>query len=129
MIKFLEKHRELTVILLILIAAEIFFISTIPGNKINTGGWDLSTAYHFTVFFLLSFFLLVTLTGKKKIKTKNIFISIVISVIYAVLDEIHQMFVPLRSPDLGDVLVDSIGILIAAMVYFYSKKSEKQDVL
>ena len=128
MIKFLERNREFAIIFLVLIALGIFFVSTIPGNNIDAGGFDLSRAYHFIVFFLLNFFLLATLTGKNKIKTKHIFLSIIISIIYAVLDEIHQMFVPFRSPDIGDILIDSIGIFVSVIVYFYSKKSEKQDV-
>ncbi len=37
--------------------------------------------------------------------------------LYGVTDELHQMFVPMRSPDLRDVLADAIGSIIGAGVF------------
>jgi len=124
MISWLEKKRSFAVLLTSLIAIGIFLISSIPGGKVatNTGNLDLSIAYHLTAFFLLNFFLLVSLNGKNKIKTRYIFIVLLISIAYAILDEIHQIFVPFRYPDVRDVLVDSLGIFLATAVYFYAKR-------
>ena len=38
------------------------------------------------------------------------------SALYAVTDEIHQHFVPGRSGEITDVLIDSIGCLIGALI-------------
>jgi VanZ family protein len=43
-------------------------------------------------------------------------LALAISVAWAILDELHQSFVPSRSASLADVLVDSAGALIALTV-------------
>jgi VanZ family protein len=43
-------------------------------------------------------------------------LALAISVAWAILDELHQSFVPSRSASLADVLVDSVGAMIALTV-------------
>lgn len=43
--------------------------------------------------------------------------SLLYCICYASLDEIHQLFVPDRSGQLRDVLIDSIGICVGVMIY------------
>ena len=43
--------------------------------------------------------------------------AFIFCVCYAILDEIHQLFVPDRSGQIRDVLIDSIGILIGIFVF------------
>jgi VanZ family protein len=43
-----------------------------------------------------------------------LFLAVAASVGYALTDEVHQAFVPLREPDAWDLLADSIGASIAA---------------
>jgi VanZ family protein len=40
--------------------------------------------------------------------------TVIISVLYAASDELHQLFVPGRMCDLNDFIVDSIGVIIFA---------------
>jgi len=51
--------------------------------------------------------------------TQIMFLAIIISVLYAVSDEIHQLFVPTREGKIRDVLIDSLGILLS---FVYTKK-------
>lgn len=112
MIKWLEKNRIFPLIITILIAIEIFYFSSRPGGTIGTGGnaWT-SIVYHFVIFFLFTFFLFISIKGNQKIKIKYISFVIIISIIYAILDEFHQLFVPLRSFSIKDILTDIAGIL------------------
>ncbi len=41
------------------------------------------------------------------------FVVILIVVLYGISDEIHQSFVPLRSPEVMDVVFDGLGGLVA----------------
>ncbi|MEK6617830.1 MAG: VanZ family protein, partial [Nitrospirota bacterium] len=43
-----------------------------------------------------------------------LFLAVAASVGYALTDEVHQAFVPLREPEAWDLLADSIGASIAA---------------
>ncbi len=124
MIKWLEKNRIVSIILTILIALEIFYFSSISGDKFGTGGMiDVSFFYHIIVFFLFNFFLLISIKGDKKISIGYLLIALSISLLYSGLDEIHQMFVPYREAAIKDVLTDMIGVFSSTLVYFYSKKS------
>lgn len=53
---------------------------------------------------------------------KKLLIALIITLLYAVIDEIHQTFVPTREGTVRDVLIDSIGI---AIMYSYIKKYPK----
>lgn len=60
----------------------------------------------------------VHLSGKIKSKIKVFLISLFICVGYAVTDEIHQFFVPGRSCEFKDVLIDSSGIMFGLLIFF-----------
>jgi len=122
MIKKLEKNRKFSIAFTIIIALEIFLVSSIPGGGISIG-FDFSTLYHFFAFFVFNFFMLACIGGIKKGFDKKLILVLAISLTYAVLDEFHQFFVPLRTPDVMDFLVDSIGIFLSTFVYrYYSKR-------
>ncbi|NLP51886.1 VanZ family protein [Bacillus sp. RO1] len=44
-------------------------------------------------------------------------VAFVITVLYAISDEVHQLFVPGRSGQMSDVLLDSIGALVGITLY------------
>ena len=126
MIKWLERKRFFSITCFFLLAVEIFFFSSIPGIKAGSVSIiDLSIIYHFCVFFLLNFFLLISLIGEEEIKIKHFFIALAFSFIYSILDEIHQIFVPSRYPDIKDILTDSAGIFSSGIIYLLSKRSKK----
>lgn len=50
----------------------------------------------------------------------NRFLSaMIVTVLYATTDEIHQLFVPGRSGQLRDVFIDSIGALMGCLLFSY----------
>lgn len=109
----------------ILIAMEIFYFSSIPGGGIGKGRIiGVATMYHFIAFFLFNFFLTISIKGSKKMKISYLIFPIIISIVYALLDEFHQIFVPFRTATIKDIFVDSLGILFSAIVYKYSKKNQ-----
>ncbi len=127
MIKWLEKNRIVPIILTILITIEIFYFSTLQGG-VGAGGGNpwLPRIYHFSVFFLFCFFFLIAIKGKNKLKTKYIIITLIVSITHAILDEIHQIFVPLRDASIRDVLIDSLGIFSALLIHKHLDKKEKE---
>ena len=126
MINWLEKRRNFAIILTLLIAVEIFFFSSIPGIGLpSPNKLIFSIIYHFSAFFLLNFFLIISLNKGKKIKIKYIVIALVLSIIYSILDEIHQLFVPSRYPDFEDIITNNAGIFFSTLTYLYSKRLVK----
>lgn len=122
MIRWFEKNKIFSIIFFVSIAIEIFFFSSISGVPNPKSTLDLSIVYHFSVFFLLSFFLLVILDRDKDVKLKYVIISFIFSIIYSILDEAHQIFVPFRSPDFLDILTDNVGILCSVLLHLYRKR-------
>ncbi len=77
----------------------------------------LRTCAHGLEFMGLSmlFFNAIYATWKKNI---TIIIAFVCTVCYAVTDEIHQIFVPDRAFQISDIIVDSTGAMIGAVVSY-----------
>ena len=71
---------------------------------------------HFSIYTLVGF-LLMSLMGTYKMKEiDQIGTSLIIGVIYASTDEIHQAFIPGRGPQITDVMLDSLGVLTGIFI-------------
>ena len=78
---------------------------------------------HTFLYIVLSILVLVELS-LFNVKREIIFTSI-ISVLYAISDEIHQYFVPGRSGEIRDVIVDTIGVVIGIIIVKIVRKMYK----
>lgn len=73
---------------------------------------------HFGVFFILMCFFIVALIKSSSLKRHSIvLIALLLSVIYACLDEYHQGFTENRTPFIGDVVIDSAGAVAAGFIF------------
>jgi VanZ family protein len=74
---------------------------------------------HFVAYALLgALFLRAFKTSRIKNNVRFMLIlSVLLSFLYGISDEIHQHFVPYRSADLMDVLADMLGSLIGVYIY------------
>lgn len=124
MISWLEKKRYAAIILTLLIALEIFYFSSISGISYphQEGIGFIPIVYHLAVFFLFNFFLLISIKGNKKIKISYVIIALGGSIIYALSDEFHQIFIPFRNPSIQDILTDTIGIFLSTILVLYFNK-------
>ena len=115
MLKNINKKRIFFLFITVLIAVVIFSFSTIECTEEGKGNIILSTIYHFGIFFMFSFFLLLTIKNKQLDK-KTILIVLLISLTYAISDEFHQLFVFGRFASLKDVLIDFAGSVSAVLL-------------
>ena len=118
MISWLEKNRFVPLGITTFLFFVIFYVSSLSFSGSNIGGPSspLATIYHLSIFFLLAIFLFISCL-ERKWEFKKIIPSIVLVVIYAILDEVHQYFVPGRFCSFGDFFVDFIGIAFAFLIY------------
>lgn len=73
---------------------------------------------HFSIYTVLGFLSLLALADKKlNIKIK-LLLSAIICLTYAASDEIHQYFVPGRSCQFRDILIDFCGSLFGIFLFF-----------
>lgn len=71
---------------------------------------------HFSIYTLVGFLLMALISTYDLEENKRIIISLCIGVLYATSDEIHQLFVPGRSGQITDVILDSMGVLLGIML-------------
>ena len=78
---------------------------------------------HIIEFALLGFTALRALIWKRKFTIKLIIITLLACELYALSDEIHQIFVPGRAFDIPDLFIDGAGILIGLLIYWFYTRS------
>ena len=93
----------------------IFFLSSLSlppqenyklGNKISF----IDNYEHIIEYFLLSFLFFRAINHANfRLKKNPFFYAIFFAILYGIIDEIHQMFVPLRGFDIYDLLANIIG--------------------
>lgn len=79
----------------------------------------LRKVIHATVYFALAIFTMIILNiiFEYKHYIKSFVITFLICVIFAASDEIHQLFVPGRTGQLIDVIIDSVGAIVGILFY------------
>ena len=79
---------------------------------------------HFTLYFILGL-LIISFLKEFGLTKKSIIISIIVVLLYACSDEIHQTFVAGRSGEVLDVLIDTIGGSLSTYIYYLIHKRRK----
>lgn len=90
-------------------------------NFISVNSFLVRKLAHFFLFFLLEMLVYFSI---RSIKYSFIFVSL-----YAILDEVHQYFVPGRSCELRDMIIDISGCVLAIILitlgrYFNDKRTK-----
>lgn len=83
----------------------------------------LRKSAHFFVFMVLGFLIMYALSFSKidSIK-KRIGISLGLSIVFAIMDETYQYFVPGRGAQVSDVLLDSVGAMVGIGIWLLFAK-------
>jgi VanZ family protein len=91
-------------------AALIFVLSSIPDLGTGLGGWDvlLRKLAHAAEFAILGALLVRALRRPGW--------AVALGIAYAVSDELHQSFVPGRQGSALDVALDSVGVVVGAVL-------------
>ncbi len=81
---------------------------------------------HFTLYFILGL-LIISFLKEFGLSKKSIIISIIVVLLYACSDEIHQTFVAGRSGEVLDVLIDTVGGSLATILYYLIYRRKKHE--
>ncbi len=71
---------------------------------------------HFLIYTVVGFLGMALLHTYEINENKKFFISLDIGVLYAISDEIHQLFVPGRSAQVTDVMIDTMGVTLGIIL-------------
>ncbi|MCG3120533.1 MAG: hypothetical protein ALAOOOJD_03277 [bacterium] len=108
-------------------AALLFLLSSIPDLTfpVTVFSWD-DKIQHTVAYAPLGFLLLRSIVWKNQITRRDWWLALIIGVLYAVSDEIHQYFVPGRTMDWTDALADTLGVIIGSGIFYQWRKRQGQ---
>ncbi|MBD3288396.1 teicoplanin resistance protein VanZ [candidate division KSB1 bacterium] len=106
-------------------ALAIFVQSSIPSLSPPSIGISAEDKIaHAIVFAILGY--LITrafyFSENDSLRRNAVILGIIIGLLYGISDEVHQMFVPGRYPEVWDVVADFTGVLLAQVVFRFIKK-------
>ena len=88
----------------------IFVLSATPGSRLPG---RFSTLAHFLTYAVLGG-LLVLAMGTREPYGRSVAVAVILASLYGITDEFHQSFVPMRTPDVADWGVDTLGAFVGA---------------
>ncbi|MFM7544097.1 MAG: VanZ family protein [Ignavibacteria bacterium] len=104
----------------------IFYFSSLPQPPfvLTSFQWQ-DKILHLSAYFAYGITIaLATHVHRSISPKKNMTLIGVIGGLYALSDEFHQSFVPGRTSEVGDIIADWIGVLLAIMLYrFFIKRT------
>ncbi|MCK9443955.1 MAG: VanZ family protein [Tissierellaceae bacterium] len=78
---------------------------------------------HFFLYLVLGILVTNALRNSQLRGYKLICLALLICILYAISDEIHQLFVPGRGGQVGDVFIDGTGSVIGITLAFFGMKA------
>lgn len=104
-------------------------VESISNKQLNQDQIDTYITYpvrkgaHITEYLILGVLVFLLLSEYKV--NKKVIICLFICIMYASLDEIHQLFIDNRTGKITDVLIDTFGILIGVLITNKTIKNNK----
>lgn len=103
-------------------ALAIFFISSIQSKDLPEFYPHADKIFHFLEYFPFGFLVFRAIAlGRGVSKASSLLVAVFVLMIYALSDEIHQIFVPGRDFSLIDMSFDLLGGFMGALAYKWSK--------
>ena len=115
-------QRFFKIIAPLLWALVIFLLSNVPGKDYPQAFFDFSWIAHLVEFFILGF---LTARAFGKYNFKKMILALVICLLFALSDELHQSFVVFRSVSFLDWVVDLWGVVLGIRFYWKLQKLQK----
>jgi len=101
-----------------LLSRILMFVGINSANHLAFFNFLIRKIAHFSEYLILSILTTNTLAVSFQWKNKLYYlISFILCTLYAASDEIHQLFIPGRSGQINDVILDSFGVLAGIMIY------------
>ena len=72
---------------------------------------------HGTVYFILNILVMNLLFQLNRMNYKYFLLGILFCILYAISDEVHQLYISGRSGELRDVFIDSMGSILGCLFY------------
>ncbi|TCO68517.1 VanZ family protein [Marinisporobacter balticus] len=84
---------------------------------------------HFFAYLALGIFVMNAMRRSGRYGYKSVVLVLLICILYAISDEVHQLFVPGRGPGVKDVLIDSAGASVGTLVHLGMSRIKKKVMI
>lgn len=114
-----SRSARTTTVPLLAFSCLILAVSSVPGNKLPDASsiWQADKLAHYGEYAILAVFTMRYLQLRRLQKTQlSVLVSIVSCSIFATLDELHQMLIPLRMCAWQDLVADTAGVMSGTLV-------------
>ncbi len=116
----MNVSKFLRILVVVLYMSAMFVVSHIPGNRLVAPDFlsydKLLHLLEYMIFgFLIAWALAIHTPGGSSVRKTGL--VLIVGWGYAMLDEIHQYFVPSRSMDILDFAADAIGVILGVGLY------------
>lgn len=122
--------KKLVLIIPIMWISFVYFLSTKSSEQLQSIPIPKDNWAHIVAYFILGILLLFTLSKSNKLSFLNIILlTYSIGMTFGMIDEYIQSFTPQRNSDIGDLMRDSLGLLIsisAYSLYVWIKKKHRE---
>lgn len=85
--------------------------------NIETFNYIVRKNAHFVVYLILGILVANALKKSGVVGYKGIVWALIICILYAISDEIHQLYVPGRAGQIKDVVIDSLGAMVGIRLW------------
>jgi VanZ family protein len=117
--------RLIALVAVVLWAALIFCLSSIPGSGFPSHPNFFNVGAHFGEYLIFAVLLTLALNSPGRALWKTALIALVIASLYGVSDEVHQLFVDGRSSDPLDWVTDTLGALLGSVATVWLISAQK----
>lgn len=90
------------------------FVPGIENMELRSLDFYIRKNAHFIAYFILGMLTLLALVYSEARKPANL--ALIIGLLYAISDEFHQLFVPGRSGQFRDVIIDGAGTVLGVLL-------------
>ncbi|MDP2401517.1 MAG: VanZ family protein, partial [Actinomycetota bacterium] len=94
-------------------AGAIFAVSSVPGSNLPPGPY--AAPGHFVAYAILGTLIYIALRPRH-LRPAAVSLAIILASLYGATDELHQAFVPGRTPDITDWGIDTLGAAAGVLV-------------
>lgn len=81
---------------------------------------------HLIAYLILGYLLMRALSQREELSFRIIGQAFFICVMFAISDEIHQLFIPGRSGEVRDVIIDSIGVIFGIAIFYLLHRRKEE---
>ncbi|CAH2215055.1 VanZ family protein [Tepidibacter aestuarii] len=106
----------------------INYITSTDIIEINNIDYIVRKTAHFSLYFILSILMTLSIESIVHNKNNSYKLGAIISVVYSMSDEFHQMFTPGRGAQIKDVGIDSLGIVCGILILKFIEVIKKEVV-